>query len=108
MRITIEFDPIAGTAKVTNSTSAEVEAVPQMESPPTTKSAARDAGMYLGVAPGERPSAVPSLQALSAGIATATASAPPPPHLDTFDFLSGVSQSEGGIDAGAPKMAEPR
>ena len=51
MRVMIEFDPMAGTAKVTLPTFAREEAVIQT----AITGAAQDAGAYTEIAPGEGP-----------------------------------------------------
>ncbi len=104
MKIMIEFDPTIATVKVTRPTSVEGEALTQAATKPVVQDAALDAGAYLGITPGEGPSAVLSSQAISAGVATAMSSTPVAKHRDTFVLLSGNSQSEKGLDAGTPKV----
>ena len=99
MKITIEFDPAAGTAKVMSPSCAEEEVVEQQ----TVHGAALDAGAYSGGTLVEGSAVVPP-QAISAGIAITTGSALPEPHLDTPSLVSGVSQSEDALNAGSPKI----
>ena len=89
MTITIEFDPTAGTVKVTSPPSAEGDAVTQAATKPPVHGAALDAGAYAENALEEAPSAE--------GVVVTQTAARPPVQGAALDagVYSGIALGEG-------------